>query len=60
LRVQVVLRELPPPSFGTLPECPSADLPAGLVMPVGEMVDAALTGLDLGEFATIPSLARHR
>jgi short-subunit dehydrogenase len=25
-------------------------------MPVGEMVDAALTGLDLGEFATIPSL----
>jgi short-subunit dehydrogenase len=25
-------------------------------MPVGEMVDAALAGLDLGEFATIPSL----
>jgi len=35
---------------------PLRDLPAGLVMPVGEMVDAALTGLDLGEFATIPSL----
>jgi len=32
-------------------------LPAGiLMMEVDEMVDAALTGLDLGEIVTIPSL----
>ena len=35
---------------------PLRNLPAEIVMPVAEMVDAALAGLDLGEFATIPSL----
>src|SRR5260370_21119178 len=30
--------------------------PSDIVMSTGEMVDAALVGLDLGEFATIPSL----
>lgn len=33
-----------------------SDLPAEMVMDAGEMVDAALTGLDLGEQITIPSL----
>ncbi len=33
-----------------------ASLPADRVMEVGDMVDAALTGLDLGEAVTIPSL----
>jgi uncharacterized protein len=33
-----------------------ADLPSEMVMEAGEMVDAALTGLDLGEPVTIPSL----
>jgi hypothetical protein len=32
------------------------DLPAELVMPAGEMVDAALAGLEQGEFVTLPSL----
>jgi short-subunit dehydrogenase len=32
------------------------DLPAEIVMDVGEMVDAALTGFDQGERITIPSL----
>ena len=31
-------------------------LPAGILMEVDEMVDAALAGLDLGEIVTIPSL----
>lgn len=33
-----------------------ANMPAGMVMGVDEMVDAALAGLDLGETITIPSL----
>jgi uncharacterized protein len=33
-----------------------AAVPAGMLMDVGEMVDAALAGLDLGEAVTIPSL----
>ena len=33
-----------------------AAMPAGMLMDVGEMVDAALAGLDLGEAVTIPSL----
>ncbi|HET6182228.1 MAG TPA: SDR family oxidoreductase [Acetobacteraceae bacterium] len=33
-----------------------ATLPAGTVMDVEEMVDAALTGLDMGEAVTIPAL----
>lgn len=33
-----------------------AHIPAEMVMEVGEMVDAALRGLDLGETITIPSL----
>jgi hypothetical protein len=33
-----------------------ADLQPGTVMPVDEMVDAALVGFDRGELITIPSL----
>lgn len=33
-----------------------ANIPADMVMEVGDMVDAALAGLDLGEAITIPSL----
>jgi short-subunit dehydrogenase len=33
-----------------------ATVPAGMVMDVNEMVDAALSGFDLGETITIPSL----
>jgi uncharacterized protein len=33
-------------------------LPAGILMEVDEMVDAALAGLDLGEVVTIPSLPK--
>jgi len=56
VRVQVVLPGATSTEFWDVAGMPLRDLPAGLVMPVGEMVDAALTGLDLGEFATIPSL----
>src|SRR5258705_2338130 len=56
VRVQVVLPGATSTEFWDIAGMPLRDLPAGLVMPVGEMVDAALTGLDLGEFATIPSL----
>jgi hypothetical protein len=31
-------------------------MPGGIVMPAAAMVDAALVGLDQGEFATLPSL----
>jgi hypothetical protein len=33
-----------------------AAMPTGMLMDVGEMVDAALAGLDMGEAVTIPSL----
>jgi short-subunit dehydrogenase len=34
----------------------ASQIPADMVMEAGEMVDAALTGLDQGELITIPSL----
>ncbi|MBH8612911.1 SDR family oxidoreductase [Pseudomonas mohnii] len=34
----------------------ATQIPAGMVMEAGEMVDAALSGLDQGELITIPSL----
>lgn len=37
-------------------EASLAGIPAGMVMEVGPMVDAALAGFDLGERITIPSL----
>jgi short-subunit dehydrogenase len=38
-------------------EAQLANIPAEMVMDVGDMVDAALTGLDNGEVITIPALA---
>jgi len=56
VRVQAVLPGATATGFWDTAGRPLSMLPAKIVMPVGEMVDAALAGLDLGEFATIPSL----
>jgi uncharacterized protein len=56
VRVQAVLQGATATGFWDIAGRPLSKLPAKIVMPVGEMVDAALAGLDLGEFATIPSL----
>jgi short-subunit dehydrogenase len=56
VRVQAVLPGATATGFWDIAGRPLSKLPANIVMPVGEMVDAALAGLDLGEFATIPSL----
>jgi short-subunit dehydrogenase len=56
VRVQAVLPGATATGFWDIAGRPLCKLPAKIVMPVGEMVDAALAGLDLGEFATIPSL----
>jgi short-subunit dehydrogenase len=56
VRVQAVLPGATLSEFWHVAGMPAHNLPRELVMPVGEMVDAALTGLDLGEFATFPSL----
>jgi uncharacterized protein len=56
VRVQAVLPGATATGFWDIAGRRLSKLPANIVMPVGEMVDAALAGLDLGEFATIPSL----
>jgi uncharacterized protein len=56
VRVQAVLPGATLTEFRNLAGMPAHNLPSEIVMPVGEMVDAALAGLELGEFATIPSL----
>jgi uncharacterized protein len=56
VRVQAVLPGATSTEFWDIAGKPVRTLPAEIVMSVGEMVDAALSGLDLGEFATIPSL----
>jgi uncharacterized protein len=56
VRVQAVLPGATATGFWDIAGRPLSKVPAKIVMPVGEMVDAALAGLDLGEFATIPSL----
>jgi uncharacterized protein len=56
VRVQVVLPGATLTDFWNVAGMPAHNLPSEIVMPVGKMVDAALAGLDLGEFATIPSL----
>lgn len=56
LRVPVVLAGATSTAFLDTAEMPVSNLPAERVMPVGEMVDAALAGLDFGELVTIPSL----
>jgi len=56
IRVQAVLPGATATNFWSRAGKPVEDLPPALVMPVDVMVDAALAGLDRGEFITIPSL----
>jgi short-subunit dehydrogenase len=56
VRVQVVLPGATATDFWGIAGTPVEQLPAELVMPAGEMVDAALAGLDQGELVTVPSL----
>jgi len=54
--VQVVLPGATATDFWDLSGRPLEQLPSGIVMSSKDLVDAALVGLDRGEFATIPSL----
>lgn len=56
IRVQVVLPGATATNFWDKAGLPLEHMPAHWVMPGADMVDAALAGLDLGEFATFPSL----
>ena len=56
VRVQVVLPGATATDFWGNAGVPLEHLPAEVVMPAGEMVDAALAGFDQGEFVTLPSL----
>ncbi len=56
VRVQVVLPGATATDFWSVAGSSIERLPREIVMPAGDMVDAALAGLDQGEFATVPSL----
>lgn len=56
IRIQVVLPGATSTNFWNLAGTPVEYLPQEIVMSVDDMVDAALAGLDQGEFVTIPSL----
>ena len=56
VRVQVVLPGATATDIWEKAGTSLASLPKEIVMPVEEMVDAALAGFDLGEFVTIPAL----
>ena len=56
VKVQVVMPGATATDFWDLSGRPLEQLPAGIVMSSEDLVDAALIGLDRGEFATIPSL----
>jgi uncharacterized protein len=56
VQVQVVLPGATRTNFWNLAGTPVEHLPQAIVMPVDDMVDSALAGLDQGEFVTIPSL----
>jgi len=56
VRVQVVLPGAIATDFWSLAGNPVENLPQQIVMSSDDLVDAALAGFDLGEFATIPSL----
>ena len=56
IRVQVVLPGVTATDFWDAAGASMEHLPPEMVMQVGDMVDAALAGLDQGEFATVPSL----
>lgn len=54
--VQVVLPGATGTEFWDIAGLPASNLPSEWVMSPADLVDAALVGLDRGEFATIPSL----
>jgi hypothetical protein len=56
VRVQVVLPGAAATDFWSVAGSSVERLPREIVMPAGDMADAALAGLDQGEFATVPSL----
>ncbi|MCW2242424.1 SDR family NAD(P)-dependent oxidoreductase [Azospirillum canadense] len=56
VRVQVVLPGATATDFWNTAGLPVDNLPQAWVMSATDLVDAALVGLDRGEFATIPSL----
>jgi uncharacterized protein len=56
VRVQVVLPGATATNFWDIAGTPVEHLPSEIVMRADQLVDAALTGLARGEFATIPSL----
>ncbi|AOH87233.1 AraC family transcriptional regulator (plasmid) [Sphingomonas panacis] len=56
IRVQAVLPGATATEFWSHAGLPHQNLPKEIVMEAGEMVDAALTGLDLGEVVTLPAL----
>jgi len=58
VRVQAVLPGATATEFWDIAGKPVHQLPQQIVMSADDMVDAALTGLDLGETVTIPALAR--
>lgn len=56
VKVQVVLPGATGTEFWDIAGLPASNLPTEWVMSAEDLVDAALIGLDRGEFATIPSL----
>ncbi|MGV0908457.1 SDR family NAD(P)-dependent oxidoreductase [Martelella sp. FOR1707] len=56
VRVQVVLPGATGTEFWDIAGLPARNLPEEWVMTADDLVDAALMGLDCGEYATIPSL----
>ena len=56
IRVQAVLPGATATGFWDAAGFPLANVPAAVLMSAGDMVDAALAGLDQGELVTIPSL----
>jgi uncharacterized protein len=58
VRIQVVLPGATATDIWEKAGTPLESLPQEIVMPVEEMVDAALAGFDQGEFVTIPALPR--
>ncbi|WGJ88644.1 SDR family oxidoreductase [Achromobacter mucicolens] len=56
LRIQAVLPGATATEFWDVAGLPHSNLPGEIVMRTEDMVDAALTGLDIGEVVTIPPL----
>jgi short-subunit dehydrogenase len=57
IKIQVVLPGATATEFWGIAGTPVEHLPTEIVMTAENLVDAALAGLDLGEFVTIPALA---